>query len=248
MVGNECVGPITAYLDWTIIENGFVGGKTPYDYEIARALPLPIVCLERFNLADAAVQNFLNGKRTWLRPWGLDWTKRYLAFLVAKEPALRETPKVMEHHCQVNWYLKDLSLGASSGMLEEAKPTPEPLLRMNDVNGVIRIDRSFALRFPNGRDADGPLTACAWADSKSGHFRLAGYNEATEDQEFRLRLDPAAFAEQGWSVAQIKNCEAFLVTPAGHHPITLTFADNGGMPEIRCTLPAYTALHVFAEK
>ena len=248
VVGNECVGPITAYLDWTIIENGFVGGKTPYDFEIARALPLPIVCLERFNLAEAAVQNFLNGKRTWLRPWGLDWTKRYLAFLVAKEPALRGTPKVMEHHCQVNWYLKDLSLGASAGVPEEAKPTPEPLLRMNDVNGVIRIDRSFALRFPNGRDADGPLTACAWADSKSGHFRLAGYNEATEDREFRLRLDPAAFAEQGWSVAQIKNCEAFLCTPAEYKPVTLTFADNGGMPEIRCTLPAYTALHVFAEK
>ena len=248
IVGNECIGPITAYLDWTIIENGFVGGKTPYDYEVIRALPLPVVCLERFNLAEAAVQNYLNGKRTWLWKSGLDWTKRYLACLLSQQPDLREKPKTLEHHVQVTWYLKDLSLGASAGVPEEAKPTPEPLIRMGDVNSIIRMDKSYALRFPNNRESDGPLTACAWADAKSGHFRLAGYNEAAEPKDFRLRLDPAAFAEQGWSTSQIQNCEAFLVTPDGHTSIKPVFKDNGGMLELQCTLPAYTAIHLFAEQ
>ena len=247
VVGNECSGPITAYLDWTMIENGIVGGKGPYDFEVVRAMPIPVCCLERFNLSADAVQNFLNGRRTWLWKFGLDWSKRYLAYLVANDPEAKNNVKGLEHSLQLTWYLYDLGQGASAGFIEEAKPVPESLVRMGgEVNGLVRVDRSFALRFPNGIDKDGSLAACAWTDNRS--FRLAAYNEAAEPKEFRLRLDPAAFQPQGWTPQAIQKGEAFFVTPDGQTPVKLTFADNGGMPEIRCTLPAYTALHVFSEK
>ncbi|MBQ4329837.1 MAG: carbohydrate binding domain-containing protein [Lentisphaeria bacterium] len=252
VVGNECTGPINAYLDWTMIENGFFGGKTPYDYEAIRALPLPVACLERFNLANAMVENYLYKKPTWVRPYGKVWSNKYLDFVTAKQPELKQkaNQKKLEHHMQMAWYYKDLSLGAPGGYMEECKPIPESMVRMcSEANGIIRVDKSYAIRFANGKEDFKSLTACAWADSKTNKFRLAGFNDAATTEKFVLTLDKAAFAAQGWSMEDIaKNLKAYLADPESEKLITVSTEMKDGNLVISCDLPAYTALLLFADK
>ena len=252
VVGNECTGPINAYLDWTMIENGFFGGKTPYDYEAIRALPLPVACLERFNLAAAMIDFYLYNKRTWCRPYGREWSCRYLDYVTAKQPELRkkENQKKLEHHMQLTWYYKDLSLGAPGGYMEECKPIPASMIKMcSEANGIIRMDKSFAIRFSNGKEDDGPLTACSWADNKSKKFRLAGYNDDKTTQKFRLTLDKAAFAEVQWSMEDIdRNLKAFIADVESEKEIKVKTEMVNGNLVISCDLPAYTALLLFADK
>ncbi len=252
VVGNECVGPICAYLDWTMIENGFFGGKTPYDFEVARALPIPVTCLERFNLAEDIVELFLYNKRTWVRPYGKEWSFNYLRYITGKYPQLKEkaNQKTLEHHMQMTWYYKDLALGAPAGFMEECKPVPPSMIKMcSNTNAIIRMDTSFALRFPNGLDNDGNLCACAWADSKTNMFRLAGYNDAATTQKFRLTLDKEAFAAVGWSMEDVKNnAKAYFADPEGEKEVTLKYSMDNGNLVIECDLPAYTAIFVMADK
>ncbi len=251
VVGNECTGPINAYLDWTMIENGFFGGKTPYDFEAIRALPLPVACLERFNLAADMINFYLYNKRTWCRPYGKEWSCRYLDYITARQPELKkkENQKKLEHHMQLTWYYKDLSLGAPGGYMEECKPIPQSMVRMcSEANGIIRMDKSFAIRFPNGKESDGALSACTWADDNTKKFRLAAFNEAATTQKFRLTLDKAAFAEVNWSMEEISKLKAFLADPEGEKEIKVKTAMVNGNLEISCDLPAYTALLIFADK
>ena len=249
VVGNECSGPITAYLDCTIIENGFFGGKTPYDFEVTRALNLPIVTLERWQLAEEFVNYHLFNKRTWCRPFGKEWSARYVDFMLKKDPSLKKDLKKLAHSLHLTWFYKDHSLGSSSFAPEEAEPLLKSFIKFtSEINGIIRMDKAFALRFPNGRESDGPLTACAWADSRTNQFRLAGFNEAHEAKTFKITLDKEAFGKMGWSVEDMKKHKAVLADPDTEKEINMKKSVVNGNLVLECELPPYGFLMIFADK
>ena len=118
----------------------------------------------------------------------------------------------------------------------------------SEINAIIRMDKAFALRFPNGRESDGPLTACAWADSKTNQFRLAGFNEAHETKHFKLTLDKAAFEKMGWKIENIQKHKAILADPDSEKEITLKQSIVNGNLVLECDLPPYGFLMIFADK
>ena len=250
VVGNECSGPITAYLDCTIIENGFFGGKTPYDFEVTRALNLPIVTLERWQLAVEYIDYHFDNKRTWCRPYGKVWSKSYVDYRMKKDPSVKNNRKKLAHDLHVTWFYKDHSLGSSSFAPEEAEPILPSFIKFSsEINAIIRMDKAFALRFPNGRESDGPLTACAWADSNTNWFRLAGFNEAHETKKFKLTLDKEAFGKMGWSMEDIASKhKAILADPDTEKEIKLKHSVVNGKLVIECDLPPYGFLMIFADK
>ncbi|MBE6378757.1 MAG: hypothetical protein E7051_08080 [Lentisphaerae bacterium] len=249
VVGNECSGPITAYIDWTIIENGFFGGKTPYDFEVTRALQLPIVTLERWQLAEEFINYHLFNKRTWCRPFGKTWSASYVDYMLKKDPSLRNNLKKLAHSLHLTWFYKDHSLGSSSFAPEEAEPLLKSFIKFtSEINAIIRMDKAFAIRFTNGRESDGPLTACAWADSKTNKFRLAGFNEAHETKTFKITLDKDAFGKMGWSVEDMKKHKAILADPDTEKEIEMKKSVVNGNLVLECELPAYGFLMIFADK
>ena len=227
VAANESAGPSQLYADMVLLENGLLGGKTAYDYEVVRAYTTAVVCLERFNIFDYAVANALDGRKTWLSAHGLSENKRYLDDLLRRHPELRDQRKRLSQLCQLRACLWDLAMGASPGYLEEAQPVPEHLMQMAaDVNGIPAVNRSFALQFANGLDTFGRLAASAWMNKAA--LRIAIHNDDSNPAEISLKLDRKLFEKDGWNVQSIANGKVFQVTPEGEKqvPFRITAESN----------------------
>lgn len=247
VVANESAGPTQLYSDMVLLENGFLGGKSSYDFEIARAYTTAVVCLERFNLFHYAVAANLDGKRTWLTEYGLAENKRYLDALLKRRPELRQDRAALSRLCQLRASIYDLSLGASPGYLEEAQPAPESLMQMaGDVNGLFGVNQSFMLKLPNGLDTDGRLSVSAWQNAKQ--FRLAAYNDDAQGRQLKLRLDRKFFQEKGWDLKTIAGGKHLAVTPEGESPVEVRFRETSTEIVLETELPAFGALLLFADR
>ena len=247
VVANESAGPTQLYSDMVLLENGLLGGKSSYDFEIARAYTTAVVCLERFNLFNYAVAANLDGKRTWLTEYGLAENKRYLDALLKRRPELRQDRTALSRLCQLRASIYDLSLGASPGYLEEAQPAPESLMQMAaDVNGLFGVNQSFVLKLPNGLDTDGRLSVSAWQNAKQ--FRLAAYNDDAQGRQLKLRLDRKFFQEKGWDLKTIAGGKHLAVTPEGESPVEVRFRETSTEIVLETELPAFGALLVFADR
>jgi len=246
--GNECNAHSSTYMDQILIENGILGGKTAYDFEIARAYNITLVCLERFNLFQAAVKNNLHGTPTWLYEAGLAANKRYLDVLLKRRPELAEDIPAAAQLCQLRGCLYDLSLGASPGYLEEAKPVPQAMVEFSsDINGILKVNRSFALKLPNGQDVEGFLAASAWTD-KDSPCRIAAFNDGENSALVHLRLDKTIFAALGWSLADFARARALYVTPEGEKAVSCTWSEESADFVLNSELPGFTALLIFADR
>jgi hypothetical protein len=243
-VGNEGVGPGLPYLDMALIENGLLGGKSHYDFEISRCYNTALVCLERYNLFRAAVESNLHGKRTWLYERGLKANKRYLDVLLKKHPELKKNIIEAARLCQLRACLYDLSLGASPGYLEETKPVPAHLVKMaGDVNGILKVNHSFALKFPNNYDSDGPLSASAWANKNK--FRLVIFNDCAKESLVILNINKRKLSKYGWNFSPKYSCKSYLITPRQERTVSINLKDIGENVKLATKLPAFTALMVF---
>ncbi len=247
VVANESAGPSQPYTDMVLLENGLLGGKSAYDYEVVRAYTTAVVCLERFNIFGYAVDNALTGKKTWLTAHGLAENKRYLDHLLARRPELRANRGALVQLCQLRACLWDLAMGASPGYLEEAQPVPESLFRMaGDVNGLQTVNRSFALRFPNGLDTFGRLAACSWMSQDA--FRMAIHNDDAKVAAVVLKLDKKLYADSGWTKAKLAAAKLYSTTAEGEKEVKFTISEDGDALVFRAEAAPFGSLLMFAGK
>lgn len=212
VVSNESAGPTQFYSDMVLLENGLLGGKSKYDFEIAKGQNTSMVCLERWNLFRLAVKSNLTGCKTWLSPKGIAANKKYLDYLLKKNPNLKSNINEAARLCQLRMSLYDLAFGASPGYLEEAKPIPSALIKFSgDANGIPLISKSLMVKLPSGSDIDKDMAASVWADTKK--FRMVIYNDSPDGREITLRLDRKYFEKIGWNSASLQNHAQFIVSP-----------------------------------
>lgn len=247
VVANESAGPTQAYADMVLLENGLLGGKSAYDFEINRAYTTSVVCLERWNLFALAYEANVNGRRTWLYPRGLAENKRYIDFLFARHPGLKGDKKTTARLCQLRASIYDLSMGASPGYLEEARPQPPTLMRMaGEVNGLFGVNRSFAVMFPNRANVDGHKIVSVWNDAAK--FRLVAFNDHAEVADFTILLDKNYFAAEQWTLDALRKYSAKAVSPETEKEMDVTIADDGDYIRVTCKLDGFTALFFSADQ
>jgi Carbohydrate binding domain len=215
VVTNECGGgPGLFYTDLALLENGVLGGKSEYDFEICKAFGNSLVCLERRNLFNKAVLINLNGGHTWMNSKGLKINKQYIDYLLSKKPELRNTTEALGRLCQLRSSLRDQALGVIPGYMEGAKPIPSKLLQMAiDTINMPLIIESFVVKFPNNKDRMNPLFASAWLTENKA--RLIVYNDSNKTCDFSLKLQKKYFSKRGWMKSQLAEGKAFEVSPEG---------------------------------
>lgn len=247
VVANESAGPTQAYADMVLLENGLLGGKSAYDFEINRAYTTSVVCLERWNLFDLAYEANINGRRTWLYPRGLAENKRYIDFLYSRRPELKGNKKGTSRLCQLRASIYDLAMGASPGYLEEARPQPSALPRMaGEVNGLFSVNKSFAVMFPNRSNVDGHKIVSAWNDAAK--FRLVAFNDQAEPADLTILLDRKFFAGENWTAADLRKHSAQAVSPENETDVNVTLSEEDGFIRLTCKLDGFTALFFGADK
>ena len=248
VVSNESSGPTQFYSDMVLLENGLLGGKSEYDFEVAKGQNTTIVCLERWNLFRAAVKFYLTDARTWLSPKGLNSNKKYLEYLFKKYPKLKLDINEAARYCQLRMCLYDLSLGASPGYMEETKPVPAALVKMaGNANGLPLITKSFMIRLPNGKDTDKDLSTSVWADDKS--FRAIIYNDSAESNKTTLRLNKKYFKRLGWNYKALQGNTQFTIRPESQQQKKLFKLETKDEYIIFSgKIPAFTAITIFKDK
>ncbi len=248
-VANESAGPTQAFADMVLLENGLLGGKSAYDFEIARTYTTSVVCLERWNIFRLAFDNHTTGRKVWLNNNGLKENKRYFDYIVKKHPELKEQSSRNEtaRLCQLRASIYDLALGASPGYMEEAKPVPETLFKVaGEVNGLFAVNKSFAVTFPNRSNIDGHKIVSAWNNDKS--FRLVAFNDQVQNADFTILLDKKYFAGESWSLKDIKNGICKAVTPENEKNMSVDFSENDSHIILKFKLSAFEALMLSADK
>ncbi|MBQ7208305.1 MAG: carbohydrate binding domain-containing protein [Lentisphaeria bacterium] len=246
-VANESAGPTQAYADMVLLENGMLGGKSSYDFEIAKAYTTAVVCLERWNLFRLAFDAHTTGKKVWLSPAGLAENRHYFDALIARRPELKTQRNEAARLCQLRASLCDLALGASPGYLEEARPVPPPLLKFaGEVNGLFGANRSFSVTFPNRSSIEGRKIVSAWSDPKA--FRLAVFNNDGAEHECAVLLNKACFSGENWTLENLLNHTAWAVDPEGEKAMRVDLSENKSHITLKFKLPAFTALLFSADK
>ena len=247
VVANESAGPTQAYADMIMLENGLLGGKSAYDFEVARAFTTAVVCLERFGLFQMAFDANLHGRKTWLNSKGLAENKRYLDNLLKRRPELRNNRVEAARLCQLRASLYDLALGASPGYMEEAAPVPPALIRFaGEINGLFGVNRSFAVMLPNRNNIDNEKSVSAWIDA--GSFRLAAFNDVPGTGKFEVRLDRAYFESQHWTLKDFQGAHALTVSPEGEKAASVRTSDDGKFITLHFELPGFSALLLNCDK
>ena len=248
-VANESAGPTQAFADMVLLENGLLGGKSAYDFEIARTYTTSVVCLERWNIFRLAFDNHTTGRKVWLNNNGLKENKRYFDYIVKKHPELKEQSNRNEtaRLCQLRASLYDLALGASPGYMEEAKPVPESLFKVSgEVNGLFSVNKSFAVVFPNRSNIEGYKIVSAWNNDKA--FRLVAFNDQEKNADFTILLDKKYFAGESWSLKDMKNAICKAVTPENEKDMSVNFSENNSHIILKFKLSAFEALFLSANK
>ena len=248
VVSNESSGPTQFYSDLVLLENGLLGGKSKYDFEVAKGQNTSMVCLERWNLFRAAVKSNLHGTRTWLSPKGLKANKKYLDFLLSLRPELKSDINEAARLCQLRMSIYDLAFGASPGYLEEIKPVPEALVQISgDANGLPLVTKSFMVRLPNGTDSEQDLAASVWCDKKN--FRAIVYNDSANAKTTALRLNKKYLEQQGWNEAGLKNIIQFAVSPEKQlKQNTFKLETKAEYLVLTGKIPPFTAIIIFKDK
>jgi len=226
VISNESTTPTQFYSDAILLENGILGGKSWYDFEVAKSFNTAIICAERYNLFDTAVANALRGKKTWLSERGLKENKRFLDFLLSQKPELKADEDTTSRLCQIRTSLYDMGMGASPGYLEEAKPVPVEMVKFaGDILGIPLVTKSFVIQLTNGCDHDGNLYASGWINKK--HIRLALYNNSSQAKKTRLLVDAFFLKQRGWFLKKNPSGIQVFITPfaiaeEGNFKITLS--------------------------
>ncbi|MBR2344715.1 MAG: carbohydrate binding domain-containing protein [Lentisphaeria bacterium] len=247
VVANESAGPSQAYTDMVMLENGLLGGKSAYDFEIKRAYTTAVVCLERWNIFRLAFDSNMTGKKCWLNDKGLEENKRYLFDLLARRPELKNQRIEAARLCQLRASLFDLALGASPGYMEEAAPVPPTLTKVaGDVNGLFAVNKSFTVMFPNRSNVDGHKIVGAWNNDKS--FRLVAFNDDSKADDFTVLLDKKYFAGENWSEADLKKAVCKAVAPEGENDMNVSITVDGDHIKLTFKLNGFTALILSADK
>jgi len=247
VVANEGAGPTQPYTDMVLLENGQLGGKSSYDFEVNRAYTTALVCLERYGIFQLAFDANTKGIKTWLNDRGLAENKRYLTHLLAQRPELKDERIEAARLCQLRASIFDLALGASPGYMEEAAPVPPVLTRFaGEVNGLLAVNRSFAVMFPNRSNIDGRTAVSAWRNDRQ--FRLVAFNDDSTAIQRTVLLDKGYFETQQWRTADLQNCRAYYLTPEGERPATPAWQENPTHLALSFPLPAFTALCFEANK
>jgi hypothetical protein len=248
VVSNESSGPTQFYSDMVLLENGLLGGKSRYDFEVAKGQNTTMVCLERWNLFRLAVKSNLTGRKTWLSAKGLKANKKYLDYLLKKRPELKSDIIEAARLCQLRMCLYDLAFGASPGYMEEIKPVPQALVKMaGDSNGLPLVTKSFMVKLPSGKDTYNDLASSVWASGKN--FRAIIYNDSPNASETTLRLNKKYFEKLGWNNKTLLNSTQYTVTSekqiAGK-PFSLSSDSNDLI--FKGSLPAFAAVMIFKDK
>ena len=246
-VANEGAGPTQLYVDMVLLENGLLGGKSAYDFEINRAFTTSLVCLERFNIFQLAFEAHTTGRKVWLADAGLRENKRYFDYIRAKRPDIKDDKIKIAQLCQLRASIFDLALGASPGYMEEARPVPPTLMQVaGDVNGLFMINKSFSVMFPNRSNVDGHKIVSAWKNDSS--FRLVAFNDTVGEAEFTVLLDRSYFNGENWTLADIRDAVCKAVTPEGESDIAVEFSENEQYITLKFRLGSFTALILSADK
>ncbi|MBR2720843.1 MAG: carbohydrate binding domain-containing protein [Lentisphaeria bacterium] len=246
-VANESAGPTQAYADMVLLENGLLGGKSAYDFEIARTYTTSVVCLERWNIFQLAFDHHTTGRKVWLNANGLKENKRYFDYLLSRRPELKNQRNETARLCQLRASIYDLALGASPGYMEEAKPVPPALFKVaGEINGLFAVNRSFAVTFPNRSNIDGYKTVSAWNNDKS--FRLAAFNDQAKEEDFTILLDKKYFAAESWKPADLRNAVCKAVTPEGENDMQVAFSENDTHIILKFRLRSFEALILSSDK
>lgn len=246
-VANEGAGPTQLYVDMVMIENGLLGGKSAYDFEINRAFTTALVCLERFNIFQLAFESHTRGIKTWLADNGLKENKRYFDYIRAKRPDIKDDKFKVAQLCQLRASIFDLALGASPGYMEEAEPVPPTLFKVaGDVNGIFMVNKSFTVMFPNRSNIDGHKIVSAWQGEKQ--FRLVAFNDDAKAAEFTVLLDKKYFSGINWNFDDIKSGICKAVSPEGEDDMSVDFSENDEFITLKFNLDGFTALVLSADK
>lgn len=219
VISNESMNPSQFYSDAVMLENGFSCGKTNYDFEVCKAFNTAIICAERFNIFDLAFDAAILNKKNWLSsqfPKGLDENNRFLYFLIAVKPELKNDKDNATRLCQLRASLRDLGLGASPGYMEEALPVDREVIEFaGDTLGMPMVTESFAVRLPSGIDQDKNIFASVWAEK--GKLRITVFNDNPADVNTTLRINAEALKKLGFDNEQLSSGKTHFYSPAGTH-------------------------------
>ncbi len=248
VVSNECGGgPELFCTDMALLENGALGGKNEYDFEVMKAFGNAMVVIERGSIFEESVRlNLANHFDSWLNADGLLRNKEYLDYLLKKNPELKNDVKVAGRLCQLRMCLWDQALGGAPGYLDWVDDVPPPMLEMAmDCVALPLITDSFVVRFPNDMDRMAPLFASFWLNENQA--RMAVSNDSAEVRQFTLRLKKDYFASRGWNVEKLSSGKVFILTPETTEPGNLTWSDNGEDIVVSAELPPFGAAMFFRD-
>lgn len=247
VVANESAGPTQAYADMVLLENGLLGGKSPYDFEITRAFTTAVVCLERWNIFRLAFDHHTTGVKVWLNANGLKENKRYFDFITARKPELKNQRNEAARYCQLRASIYDLALGASPGYMEEAKPVPPTLFKVaGEVNGLFAVNKSFAVTFPNRSNVDGHKIVSAWLNEKA--LRIVAFNDQAQKAAFTIRLEKKYFNGEKWYLDDLKKSLCQAVSPEDETPMSVKFSEDQQNIILNFELDGFTALMLSCNK
>lgn len=163
--------------DVVLIENGFLGGKTGYDYETAKALRTNFIALERFNLFENVMRHLLEGKKTWLSPFAVSDAKHFLDYSLTAGRLSPNDFDSCKNAAHLRAGLRNLALGAGWGYIEECPNHQLVSDFAGEINGLPPLTDSFHVRIDGTSDKKGRIYAAAWADE--GRLRIAVFNDET---------------------------------------------------------------------
>ena len=248
VVSNECGGgPGLFCSDLAILENGALGGKNEYDFEVMKAFGNAMVVIERVGIAKGTVKLYLTKqKSSWLSEAGLEWNRKYLDFILKKHPDWKEDINALGRLCQLRFNLWDQALGAAPGYLDEMENVPGPMREMaRDTIALPLIIESFVVRFPNELDRMAPLFASFWLNEKQA--RMAVFNDSTEDKEFTLRLRKSYFSARKWDAAQLAQGKVFILTPETTSDGALSWREDDENIIVSGVLPPFGSAMLFCD-
>lgn len=250
VISNESMNPSQFYSDAVMLENGFSCGKTNYDFEVCKAFNTSIICAERFNIFDLAFDAAILNKKNWLStqfPKGLDENNRFLYFLVAVKPGLRNDKDNATRRCQIRASLRDLGLGASPGYMEEAMPVDKEVIDFaGDILGMPMLTESFAVRLPSGTDQDKNIFASVWAEK--GKLRITVFNDNPVLMNTELRISLDALEKLGFAAGNISTGKTHFYSPAGTvDQSTFSMTHDNKEITIKVSLEPFTSLLHFQD-
>jgi hypothetical protein len=257
VIANESYGnPTQWFADGILLENGFLCGKSWWDYEVAKAFGSHLYTIERGHLCQLLAERILAGQYAWELPTAFADARRFAEWAIRQGLPSEDQQKANELGARLllRYGLRDLGLGSSWAYADHlrlyfTKPVPDPLVGfLTEIPTLPLITQSFGIRLNGKADREGDLFAGGWCGQQS--LRLAVFNDTEEPRAIEVAVTQEVLRRHGWKSSGRPRTRAFLLDTTGRlaeAPVRAEPFTGGLRFRLPGNLPPFTLLACCAE-